>query len=225
MEGQRATQYSEVVIHSAQVGVGDLSPGKKLQSHPRQAGSPEPRKTTCFTRSKGSQQQRKGSSGKEKERQPLSPPSTLLSGRSQTIAQSHWEALGRPHRGEGASQIKNNSLPVRGNAVKRKKRNATAGSRSKGSEHRRSGSQTHKSTSVPLTATPGRVPGLHNLNAAQSDVVWKLTWLFFSPLFYILIKVFSLDLECLQAGWAPQRPFTPPALPWPQAPSCRVPRD
>lgn len=95
LEGPRAAQHSEVVIHSAQVGVGDLSPGKKLQSHPRQVGSSEPRKTTCFTRSKGSQQQRKGSSRKEKERQPLSPPSTLI----QAGPKQSPRATGRPSDG------------------------------------------------------------------------------------------------------------------------------
>ena len=64
---------------------------------------------------------------------------------------------------------------------------------------------------MPLTATPGRVPGFHNRNAARSDVVWKLTWLLFPLLFYILIKVFSpIRNACRLAGFSKGPSCLPP---------------
>lgn len=64
---------------------------------------------------------------------------------------------------------------------------------------------------MPLTATPGRVPGFHNRNAAGSDVVWRLTWLLFPLLFYTLIKVFSpIRNACRLAGFSKGPSRLPP---------------
>lgn len=55
---------------------------------------------------------------------PTPIPATQLSDPSGTIACSHWEPFTKR---EGLLQIKNNSLPIKGNVSKHRKRNTTVG--------------------------------------------------------------------------------------------------
>lgn len=116
-------------MQSSQVRVGDLGPGNEAQSQP-QASREQllSSKTACSPHSKGSLQweQRKH----KKARQPATPLSTLLSAAlswSQTTACQPPGAPGWFHSAEGALQIENNSLPVKGNVLKHRKRNTTVG--------------------------------------------------------------------------------------------------
>ena len=170
LEGPRDARHAEDVTRSAQGWRPQPGKGAPVSAQPGRAPS---------AHSAG----RRGSSRTQKERPPHSPV-YALSGWSRTAASSRGE------KAAGALQTKNNS--PRGARQRRcAQEDCRGGGRSKGPGHLGGGSHTYKSTSVPVTATPGRVPGFHSRNAARSDVVWKLTWLLFPLLFHILIKVFS----------------------------------
>lgn len=103
------SQRSENVTPSAQVRVWDLSAGNELQSHPRQVQKSflSSHRQPALHIPKVACSRNKGNSKKEKGSQQLSAPINVA-----------FRPLGGPqwfHKVEGALQIKNNSLPVKGN--------------------------------------------------------------------------------------------------------------
>lgn len=118
----------ENAIDSAQVMVRDLSPGNEPHPRPSIEQFPEQCEAACFTHFKSSQRLEKRKQQKKRKEAgiPLPPPipATQLSDPSGTIACSHWEPFTKR---EGLLQIKNNSLPVKGNVSKHRKRNTTVG--------------------------------------------------------------------------------------------------